>query len=57
MTAGGTFVDELAKIIDNIQICAPRTPQMAVTPMLTELADWRQENRMRSPRGQRCSPR
>ena len=47
VTAGGAFVDELAKIIDNIQICAPRTPQMAVTPMLTELADWRQENRAR----------
>ena len=47
VTAGTAFVDELAKIIDNIQICAPRTPQMAVTPMLTELADWRQENRMR----------
>ena len=47
VTAGGAFVDELAKIIDNIQICAPRTPQIAVTPMLTELADWRQENRAR----------
>lgn len=47
VTAGSKFVDELAKIIDNIQICAPRTPQMAVTPMLTELADWRQENRQR----------
>jgi len=47
VTAGRAFVDELAKIIDNIQICAPRTPQMAVTPMLTELADWRQENRVR----------
>jgi len=47
VTAGSAFVDELAKIIDNIQICAPRTPQMAVTPMLTELAAWRQENRER----------
>lgn len=47
VTAGSGFVDELAKIIDNIQICAPRAPQMAVTPMLEALADWRQENRQR----------
>ena len=47
VTAGAAFVDELAKIIDNIQICAPRAPQMAVTPMLADLADWRQENRER----------
>ena len=47
VTAGAAFVYELAKIIDNIQICAPRAPQMAVTPMLTSLAEWREENRQR----------
>ena len=47
VTAGADFVLELAKIIDNIQICAPRAAQMAVTPMLTTLADWRHENRRR----------
>ena len=47
VTAGADFVLELAKIIDNIQICAPRAPQMAVAPMLTKLADWRHENRRR----------
>ena len=47
VTAGSGFVDELAKIIDNIQICAPRAPQMAVTPMLDRLAGWREENRQR----------
>ena len=47
VTSGPAMVLELAKIIDNIQICAPRTPQMAVTPMLTALADWRQGNRER----------
>ena len=47
VTAGPAFVDELAKIIDNIQICAPRTPQIAVTPMLASLAGWREENRQR----------
>ena len=47
VTAGSGFVFELAKIIDNIQICAPRAPQMAVTPMLMDLAGWREENRQR----------
>ncbi len=47
LTAGSGFVYELAKIIDNIQICAPRAPQMAVTPMLKDLAGWREENRQR----------
>ena len=47
VTASAAFVDELAKIIDNIQICAPRAPQMAVTPMLQGLAGWREENRQR----------
>ena len=47
VTAGSGFVYELAKIIDNIQICAPRAPQMAVTPMLKGLAGWREENRQR----------
>ena len=47
VTSGPSMVLELAKIIDNIQICAPRTPQMAVAPMLPALADWRQGNRER----------
>ena len=47
VTSGPAMVLELAKIIDNIQICAPRAPQMAVAPMLTALTGWRQENRER----------
>jgi len=47
VTAGAEFVYELAKIIDNIQICAPRAPQIAVAPMLEGLAGWREENRQR----------
>ena len=47
VTGGTALIAELAKIIDNIQICAPRAPQIAVTPMLPQLADWRQENRER----------
>lgn len=47
VTSGTALVAELAKIIDNIQICAPRVPQIAVTQMLGQLTDWRQENRER----------
>ena len=47
VTSGPAMVLELAKIIDNIQICAPRTPQIAVAPMLKALTDWRQGNRER----------
>ena len=38
---------QVAKVIDNIQICAPRAAQIAVTPMMERLADWRAENRSR----------
>jgi aspartate/methionine/tyrosine aminotransferase len=47
VTGGNDLVLQLAKIIDNIQICAPRAAQIAVAPMLSQLADWRQENRVR----------
>ena len=47
VTGGRDLVLQLAKVIDNIQICAPRASQMAVVPMLSQLADWRQENRTR----------
>lgn len=47
ITGGDALILQIAKIIDNIQICAPRVAQIAVTPMLTALAEWRQENRMR----------
>ncbi len=47
VTGGTALIAELAKIIDNIQICAPRAPQIAVTPMLSRLKDWREKNRER----------
>ena len=47
ITAGPDLVFQLAKIIDNIQICAPRTVQHALAPMIDKLADWRHENRQR----------
>lgn len=47
VTSGTGMIFQLAKIIDNIQICAPRAPQQAITPMLAHLASWRDENRAR----------
>lgn len=46
VTSGEALIFQLAKIIDNIQICAPRAPQQAITPMLEKLASWRHENRI-----------
>ncbi|MEP3244256.1 MAG: aminotransferase [Sneathiella sp.] len=43
--AAPEVVQEIAKVMDNLQICAPRIPQMAVAKALPALTDWRQANR------------
>jgi aspartate/methionine/tyrosine aminotransferase len=45
ITAGRELVDEIAKVMDNMQICAPRAPQTAVAQALAPLAGWRATNR------------
>jgi len=45
VTASPHMVDAIARIMDNIQICAPRAPQMAVAKALPALTDWREANR------------
>lgn len=45
ITAGASVIGEVAKIMDNLQICAPRAAQGAVTEALPLLVDWREENR------------
>jgi aspartate/methionine/tyrosine aminotransferase len=45
VTAGPKLIDEIAKVMDNMQICAPRAAQMAVAPAIPLLADWRAANR------------
>ncbi|MBW6421970.1 aminotransferase [Rhizobium sp. XQZ8] len=45
ITAGVETVNQIAKIMDNLQICAPRAAQGAVAKALPLLADWREENR------------
>lgn len=45
ITAGGKVVEQVAKIMDNLQICPPRSAQAAVARALPLLAGWREENR------------
>lgn len=45
ITAGAGVVEQVAKIMDNLQICPPRSAQAAVATALPLLAGWREENR------------
>lgn len=44
ITAGQAVVAEIIKIMDNLQICAPRAAQIALAKALPVLDDWRAEN-------------
>ena len=46
VTASATVVSQIAKVMDNLQICAPRPPQVAVAKGLTALTQWQQDNRI-----------
>lgn len=43
--AGEAVIETVAKVMDNLQICAPRAAQMAVARAIEPLADWRAANR------------
>lgn len=43
--AGPIIVDAVSKIMDNLQICAPRAAQQAVAKAIEPLTNWREENR------------
>jgi aspartate/methionine/tyrosine aminotransferase len=42
---GGAFRVELLKVMDSLQICAPRAAQEALSWAVPELAEWRRNNR------------
>lgn len=46
ITAGAEAVTQVAKVMDNLQICAPRAPQQAVARGLPALREWREGNRL-----------
>lgn len=50
ITAGEDAVEQMAKIMDNLQICAPRPAQAALVRGLARLDDWRADNRLRIAR-------
>jgi aspartate/methionine/tyrosine aminotransferase len=45
VTAAPALIDEIAKIIDCVQICAPRAAQSVVAWAIPALAGWREETR------------
>lgn len=45
VTGGEAVISNIAKVVDNLQICAPRPPQHAVAKGLGELQDWQAGNR------------
>jgi len=45
VTASAQVIAEMAKITDNIQICAPRIGQRALIKAIPALAEWRESNR------------
>ncbi len=45
IAASPPLVGQVAKVMDNMQICAPRPPQIAVASALTALDGWREANR------------
>lgn len=45
ITASPDVVSQVAKVMDNLQICAPRSAQAAVTKAIPALVEWRQDNR------------
>ena len=46
LIAKAGIVQEIAKILDTLQICAPRTPQLVLPWAIEALAGWRRENRL-----------
>jgi aspartate/methionine/tyrosine aminotransferase len=45
IVAGEGFIREVQKVVDTLQICAPRSPQLVLPWAIDALADWRAENR------------
>src|SRR5690606_22745355 len=44
VSAGKEVVTQIAKVMDNLQICAPRPPQAALAKAIPALGDWRRGN-------------
>jgi aspartate/methionine/tyrosine aminotransferase len=54
VVAGEPVIERIAKVMDNLQICAPRASQAAVAKGLPALTGWRQQNRLEIARRAAC---
>lgn len=45
IVASPEVVENVAKVMDNLQICAPRAPQAAIARAIAPLTQWREANR------------
>lgn len=45
LIAGANVIGEIAKILDTLQICAPRVPQLVLPWAIDALGEWRESNR------------
>jgi aspartate/methionine/tyrosine aminotransferase len=45
IVADSAVISEVAKVLDTLQICAPRVPQLVLPWAIENLAEWRAENR------------
>ena len=45
ITAGAPVIEAVSKVMDNLQICAPRAAQIALARAIGPLAEWRAGNR------------
>ena len=45
VVAGEPVIEAIAKVMDNLQICAPRAAQVALAKAIDPLSEWRSENR------------
>ena len=46
VVAGSSTIEQMIKVMDNLQICAPRAPQIALANCMNELQTWRVNNRL-----------
>lgn len=44
VVASKSAIEQLTKVMDNLQICAPRAPQVALARCMAQLRNWRAEN-------------
>jgi len=47
VVASTSVIEQMTKVMDNVQICAPRAPQIALAKCMQALRPWREHNRVK----------